>query len=88
MLSEADILSSFAFADARHDFGREFTANYTAVLQESLPGRITWISSDDAVLDTASRMSENTMTELRVEDANELFLTLGGSSDTSNCDCM
>ena len=38
--TDADILSSLAFADARHDFDRARAANFLTVLQESLPGHI------------------------------------------------
>lgn len=52
--AEADDLSSLAFLDARHDFKPGICAHYFSILQESLPGAISWISSEDAALRMAS----------------------------------
>lgn len=80
--TEADVLSSFAFADARHDFDRDRSGAFLAVLQESLPGHISWITDEDSTLEIATRLSGNALTPVSTEDANALFRTLGGSPDT------
>lgn len=80
--TEADVLSSFAFADARHDFDRDRAGAFLTVLQESLPGHISWIPDEDSALDIATRLSGNALTPVSTDDANALFRTLGGSPDT------
>lgn len=59
--SEADDLSSFAFMDARHDFGPEVCAHYFSILQESLPGGIYWIPDEDSALRLAPVLSNNSL---------------------------
>jgi hypothetical protein len=67
--TEADVLSSFAFADARHDFDRDRSGAFLAVLQESLPGHISWITDEDSTLEIATRLSDNTLTQVPTDDA-------------------
>jgi hypothetical protein len=80
--TEADVLSSLAFADTRHDFERAHAAAFLTVLQESLPGHISWISGEDQALEIATRLSGNALAPVDITDANALFRELGGSPDT------
>ena len=76
-----DILSSYAFADARHDFGASTAANYYTQLQDSLPGTIHWISSDNSVVADAIARTGNELKMLTLNTPNETFLQLGGSAE-------
>lgn len=75
----ANILSSYAFADARHDFSVSMAAAYYTVLQASLPGRINAILDEDGVINSAQTLTGRTFKALNTESANDAFIQLGGS---------